>query len=89
MNRAERILSILTQQLSPSQLELRDDSAKHADHAGALPGGETHYHLIVASAQFSGMNKVQRHRKIYGLLAAEFKEGLHALSIDARAPGES
>jgi BolA family transcriptional regulator, general stress-responsive regulator len=88
MNRAERMTSVLTQQLNPSRLELADDSAKHAGHAGAQPGGETHYCLVIESSMFTGMSKVRRHQIIYQLLADEFKSGLHALSIEAVAPGE-
>ena len=88
MNRRERILAIITRELSPSQLSLADDSAKHAGHAGAAPAGETHYTLQVEAACFSGMSKVKRHQMIYGLLAEEFNTGLHALAIEANAPGE-
>lgn len=83
MNRAERIKAILTEQLQPIHLELRDDSAKHAGHAGAQPGGETHYALVIRSDTFAGLSKVQRHQMIYTLLDTEFKTGLHALSIEA------
>jgi BolA protein len=88
MNRRERIIAIITQALSPSHLELTDDSARHAGHAGASPQGETHYTLIVETSRFTGMGKVARHQEIYGLLAGEFKDGLHALSIQAFAPKE-
>ncbi len=88
MNRHERITAILTQGLAPSHLELRDDSHKHAGHAGAQPGGQTHYMLSVESGAFSGVGKIQRHQMIYKLLADELNSGLHALSIKAFAPGE-
>jgi BolA protein len=88
MNRADRILAILTQELAPSHLQLRDDSQKHAGHSGAAPGGETHYTLHIVSEAFVGLNKVARHRKIYALLAEEFSGGLHAIAIHAKAPGE-
>jgi len=85
MNRAQRIKAILTQELSPSHLELRDDSHKHAGHMGASPAGETHYHLMIASNKFSGLSRVKTHQMIYALLDTEFKAGLHALSIEASA----
>ena len=88
MNRKERIEAILSQALLPSYLALTDDSEKHAGHAGAKPGGETHYSLVVEAPAFSGLAKVKRHQMIYALLAAEFEQGLHALAIDARAPDE-
>ena len=86
MNRAERITSILTQAFSPRQLELRDDSHKHAGHAAARPQGETHYHVKIVAEPFSCLSKVKRHQAIYALLSEEFNSGLHALSIDARGP---
>lgn len=89
MNRAERILSILTQEFSPSHLELHDESSRHEGHAGSRPGGETHYRLVIVSSKFNGVGKVQRHQKIYALLASEFGSGLHALSINASAPEEN
>ncbi len=88
MNRAERIHALLAKELSPVEIEITDDSARHAGHAGAAPGGETHYRLMIASAAFAGLSKVQRHRMIYALLAEELETGLHALNIDARVPGE-
>jgi len=88
MNRAERIISLLTQEFNPTHIELRDDSARHAGHAGASPGGETHYHLVIISEKFTPMPKVKRHQAIYAPLDGEFKTGLHALAIRALAPGE-
>lgn len=89
MNRTERITAILTETLHPVRLELRDDSANHAGHAGARPEGETHYDLLIESAVFAGKSKVQRHQMVYALLEEEFKAGLHALSIQAKAAGEA
>lgn len=85
MNRAERIRSILTQRFSPIYLDLQDESARHAGHAGAKPGGETHYRLVIGSQYFNSLSKVQSHRAIYASLAQEFQNGLHALSIEVIA----
>jgi len=85
MNRLERIRLILAENLNPAHLEVRDNSHEHAGHAGAHPGGETHYEVVVIAECFRGLSKVQRHQMIYKLLAGEFKTGLHALSIDAKA----
>lgn len=85
MNRSERILSILTQELQPSHIELHDNSHKHIGHAGASPDGETHYHLSIACPQFRGMTRVKTHQAILTLLKSEFDSGLHALSIEAKA----
>lgn len=86
MNRKERIHTILSEGLMPSQIEIIDDSAKHAGHAGARPEGETHYTVKITSAAFAGKSKVQMHQMVYALLDDEFKAGLHALAIQAKAP---
>ena len=88
MNRLERMEQALRSALAPDSLQLRDDSARHAGHAGARPEGETHYFLQIVAAAFTGQPKVRRHQMVYDALAQEFTRGLHALSIDARAPGE-
>lgn len=74
--------------LSPSRLELLDESAKHAGHAGARPGGNTHWKLTIVSAAFTGNSTVARHRMIYDALGELMQEPIHALSISAWAPGE-
>jgi BolA protein len=75
--------------LSPARLELLDESAKHAGHAGAAPGGNTHWKLTIVSAAFTGNATVARHRMIYQALGDLMQNPIHALSITARAPGES
>jgi len=89
MRMQERIAARLKASLDPVRLEVVDDSGKHAGHSGAKPGGETHYSLAVVSAAFAGKSRVQRHRLVYDALAAEIAAGVHALAIDARAPGEA
>ena len=74
--------------LSPSRLELLDESAQHAGHAGAAPGGNTHWKLTIVSAAFTGNSTVARHRMIYEALGELMQNPIHALSISARAPGE-
>lgn len=76
----------LEQAFAPTALEVIDDSAKHAGHAGARPGGQTHYTVRIESAAFSGMNAVARHRAVYAALDGLFEQGLHALAIEAKAP---
>ena len=75
--------------LSPTRLELLDESAKHAGHAGAAPGGNTHWKLTVVSAAFTGKPTLARHRMVYQALGELMQNPIHALSITARAPGES
>ncbi len=84
MNRVERITEILKRELAPEQLLVRDDSHKHAGHAGASPEGETHMHVLVVSRQLQGLSRVQKHRRIFELLKEETAGGLHALSLDVR-----
>lgn len=88
MNRKERIKATIITKFSPVWLSLEDESSHHAGHAGASPQGETHYRLSLESAAFAGMGKVKRHQAIYAALDGEFKTGLHALGIEAFAPGE-
>ena len=75
--------------LAPSRLELLDDSAQHAGHAGAAPGGNTHWKLTIVSAAFAGNSTVARHRMIYQALGELMQNPIHALSISAKAPGEN
>jgi BolA family transcriptional regulator, general stress-responsive regulator len=84
----QRIVARLTERLDPIDLAVVDESDLHAGHAGARKGGGTHYRVRVVSAQFENRSRVERHRLVYGLLTAEFAEGLHALALVAKAPGE-
>ena len=74
--------------LEPQALELTDNSALHAGHAGAAPGGNTHWRLVIVSPAFSGKNTVARHRMVYDALRELMNRPIHALEIEARAPGE-
>jgi BolA protein len=73
--------------LEPSQLEVRDDGALHVGHAGAGSGG--HFTLTIVSTRFEGASRVARHRMVYEALGPLMREGIHALAINARTPGES
>ena len=84
----ERIVARLMEALEPTALEVIDESDRHAGHAGARAGGGTHYRVRIVSAKFAGLNRVARHRMVYSHLPAEFADGLHALALDARAPGD-
>ena len=83
---AERIRQKLTEGLSPTQLTIEDDSARHAGHSGATPGGESHFNVTVESAAFAGLNPVQRQRLVHRLLAEELAGPVHALSLSLRTP---
>ncbi|HEX2012278.1 MAG TPA: BolA family protein [Roseateles sp.] len=78
------IESRLRAALQPTALELRDDSAQHAGHAGAREGG--HFHVLIVSERFRDLPRVARHRLVYDALAELMQRGIHALAIDARTP---
>ena len=88
MSVAIHMEQLLRAALAPIALAIEDDSAKHAGHAGARAGGESHFTVRVVSAAFAGKSRVTRHRMVYDALAPVFAQGLHALAIDAKAPGE-
>lgn len=68
----------------PVHFVLTDQSASHAGHAGARPGGETHYHLVMQADAFEGLSRVARQRLVYDTLREEFDTGLHALTLDLK-----
>jgi len=84
---AAEIETRLRAALAPTALTVRDDSAQHAGHAGAREGG--HFHVAVHSDRFTGLQRLARHRLVYHSLSDLMQRGIHALAIDARAPGES
>ncbi|AJP57763.1 BolA family protein [Pandoraea vervacti] len=87
MTMEQQIEARLTAALSPLELALVNDSARHAGHAGAASGG--HYNVRIVSAAFTGRNRVARHRLVYDALADLMQNGIHALAIVALAPGEA
>ncbi len=87
-SRADRLNAILKEAFSPALLRVEDDSARHAGHAGAAPGGQTHYNVLLVSEVFAGMNRVARSRAVHAALAAEFASGMHALALTLRTPAE-
>ncbi len=89
MSVAERIEQKLEGGLAPTRLRVIDDSHKHAGHAGARPGGETHFRVEIVSQAFEGKTRVERHRMVNALLADEFSDRLHALQVSARTPAEA
>lgn len=86
--RAARLEDVLTRTFAPDVLRVIDDSARHAGHAGAQPGGETHYSVLMVAAAFRGMNRLARSRAVHGALAGEFSGGMHALALTLRTPEE-
>ena len=84
---AQDIDATLRAALQPDALEVEDDSHLHAGHAGAREG--RHFTVRVTAARFNGLSRVARHRLIYDALQLLIPRGIHALAIEARAPGES
>jgi BolA protein len=89
MNVAHRIRDKLTSALNPTTLEIVDESQRHAGHAGARPGGETHFRVEVVAAVFQGKSRLERQRLVYAALKEEMSQQIHALSLVTRAPGEA
>lgn len=88
MTVASRIEEKLRQALAPARITVVDDSARHAGHAGARPGGETHFTVQIVSARFEGQSRVARHRMVYDLLSGEIAGGVHALALKTLTPDE-
>jgi len=86
---AESLKAKLGAAFSPSLLQIDDDSARHAGHAGAHPGGESHFNVTIEAAAFAGVARVERQRMVYRVLAEELAGPVHALSVKALAPGEA
>ena len=87
-SRATRLEAALTREFAPVLVRVVDDSARHAGHAGAQPGGETHYSVLLVTPAFRDMNRLARSRAVHAALAAEFSEGMHALALTLRTPEE-
>ncbi len=85
MNLTEEIRARLAC-LEPTRLDIEDDSAKHAGHAGNTGGG--HFTLTIVSSHFSGKSRIMRHRVVYQALEDLIPSRIHALSIHAHAPDE-
>jgi BolA protein len=86
---ADRIETALREALSPTRLEVVNDSGHHAGHMGDDGTGETHYTVAIESAAFEGLNRVARQRLVNRALAELLAGPVHALAIRARAPGEA
>jgi BolA protein len=87
-SRAARLEAVLTRTFAPLLLRVVDDSARHAGHAGAQAGGQTHYSVLLVAEAFRGMTRVARSRAVHAALAEEFSGGMHALALTLRTPEE-
>jgi BolA family transcriptional regulator, general stress-responsive regulator len=81
-----QLRSALERTLSPRSLEIVDDSARHAGHAGAATGG--HFRVTLVAEAFRGRSQLERHRLVYEAVGPLMQRGVHALNIVARAPDE-
>ena len=88
MNRAAIIEAKLRRDFSPLRLQVDDESHRHAGHAGAPEGGQSHFRLLIVSAAFAGKNRVERQRMVYAALAEDLASGVHALAMTTLAPEE-
>ena len=88
MSVAAAIRDKLTRRFAPLRLQIVDDSARHAGHAGARPEGETHFSVTLVSAAFVGLGRVARQRLVYETLADELATRVHALALTTLAPDE-
>jgi len=86
--RVERIRALLSERLSPQQLDVEDESHKHVGHAGARDG-RGHFRVRIVAAAFSGESLLARHRRVYAALGEMMQTDIHALALDARAPEEA
>jgi BolA family transcriptional regulator, general stress-responsive regulator len=84
---AEELQARLAEALAPTALEVDDDSHHHAGHAGAREG--RHFTVRITASCFGGLGRLARHRLVYDALGPLAAQGVHALAIVARAPGEA
>jgi BolA family transcriptional regulator, general stress-responsive regulator len=89
MTIAETMRDKLQNAFAPTALEIVDESHLHAGHMGARPEGETHFRVTIVSAAFAGAGRVQRHRMVHEVVAAELRDRVHALVLTLRAPDEA
>ena len=85
---ADIIKDRLTGALAPTFIEVTDDSHKHAGHAGARAGGESHFSVTSISARFDGMSRIARQRLVYHHLDDLMQGQIHALALITKAPSE-
>jgi BolA protein len=88
MTVAKTIESKLKAKLEPDQIDIVDESDKHKGHAGARPGGETHFRLVIVSKAFEGKSPVERQRLVYAALREELDGPIHALAMRTLTPEE-
>ena len=83
----QRIFRKLEEELRPAALDVVDESHHHAGHAGARDGGESHFRVRIVAEAFRGKSRVEQHRMVNAVLDHELQAQVHALAIQASAPG--
>ncbi len=86
---SQAITDKLTRALKPDRLDVKDESALHRGHAGAPDGGESHFRLLIVSAAFEGLSRVERQRRVNAVLADELSGPVHALAMKTLTPEEA
>ena len=93
MNESHSVADTIRRKLEgafrPSTLIVEDESARHAGHAGAREGGESHFRVRIVSTAFAGLSRVDRHKRVYEALAAELQDRVHALALITLTPDEA
>ncbi len=82
MTRTQEIETRLREAFAPSELLVRDDSESHRGHSGFQEGGESHFHVVMRSAEFKDRSRLQSHRAVHAALGADLIGRIHALSLD-------
>jgi BolA family transcriptional regulator, general stress-responsive regulator len=88
MTVAAAIREKLAAALAPTRLDLIDESARHASHAGARPQGESHFRITIVASAFAGKSRIERHRLVFQALGSLMESDIHALAITALTPAE-
>jgi BolA protein len=88
MSVAHQIRKKLISALNPTKLRVIDESDRHAGHADARPGGETHFRVEVVAVAFQGKSQLERQRLVYAVLKEELSQQVHALSLVTLTPDE-
>jgi stress-induced morphogen len=86
---ANRLREKLQAAFAPEILAIEDESSRHASHSGAREGGESHFRVRIVSAEFKGLSRVERQRRVYAAVAEEIDAGLHALALTTLTPEEA
>jgi BolA protein len=89
MSTTDTIREKLAAAFAPAELSVTDESALHEGHAGAQPGGETHFRVRIVASAFDGLSRVDRQRQVYAALGDAMKDRIHALALTTLTPAEA